>query len=392
MEENNSSFFPILKAVLVVVLIVSAVVLISLFGAYMSEKSAYIEANTSSTGIVADKTYRTRYDDQLATRYSITIDRYTINAAGEVQTRTETYTISYEDWAQIEVGHIATYNPDGSIDIDPPAEGEGLPEYQPPEPFDLTFAQYLQRETSKIAEEAKSFFEVTIPEFFSSETNIVLVAVAIAVLAVTASIIYQHREEINARMDAFIVRFMENNTDILDEEADEEEYTDEEDDELWPTMQTTRSESRLSTFLNPYADDAEDIDCYEDESDELSSGANIVRKGCAGASQEYLEQRAQPAAQQPSEPAQASSPTGQPSNIHQTEIKNNQPPVLTVRQIRDLFDGLTQFEITENYTSRASGYNSVLTAEYDDRPVTKKLAVSSGFSPKLILDITPQTF
>lgn len=91
---------------------------------YLAEKEAYIQENTSSTGVVVEKTCNTvtghkRYVRTPYTQFMITIERQTINIKGETVMEQEDVLVPYDDWLQIQEGDIVTYNEDGTYTIGP---------------------------------------------------------------------------------------------------------------------------------------------------------------------------------------------------------------------------------------------------------------------------------
>ena len=432
--ESKSKFFSILKSILIMTLAISAISILILFGAYAFEAYAYIEANTSNTGIITDKSIETP-ESSVSTRYAITIERQTANSAGEVQTKSETYSVSYDEWLQIEEGYVATYQKDGSIDIvpptegvpntgdtgivtnkscatdgnqlaakytvtiqrqsfnlageattksktytipyedwlevsvgdiatycdgsidiNPPIEGEAQPELQPPEPFGLSFPEYIQ-ETAPV------------------DATTLVVIILLAFLGLILIKVFNNRgnpssEETgaSAARDKYPRPYVndEEDPDPENDEAWDDETDD--DDDYWADEELVRSDGRVvRTYSAMFAGD-HDAPHKQFVEAEPYMHNQIYRK--------YEQEEA---------------PNPQQSTQNPPQPNRNQEPRLTVRLIRSHTDSLTQIEIVENYRVLASGYNSSLTTDYDDRPVTK-LSISSSFSPKLTLDITPKTF
>ena len=105
---------------LIIILVVCGIITASYMIVYIDFKEAYVSENTSNTGVVIEKDYRypnmwrnirRRFD----TRFFVTIERATVNYKGETKTSREQHILTYEDWIEIEVGDIATYNENGSI-------------------------------------------------------------------------------------------------------------------------------------------------------------------------------------------------------------------------------------------------------------------------------------
>lgn len=368
-------------------LIALAFIALIAFGiAYAVDINAYVEANSSNQGIVTDKSYETDTwgdSNDVSTKYYVTIARQKINASGEVSTETQTYTISFEDWSQIEVGHIATFNDDDTVTVDPPKEGETLQQLQPIEPYDLSFIEFVQEKTT-------GFFTTTFPEFFSDESTIlakfVVIFISLCILGGIYAYIKNDATRIAAEWEETAAEMADEDGTVDDDAPWDNEEEDEDEDE-----EEGEDEDEDTAVIRTYvrikrSDDAE-TPAYSQARPTTTFAADETGNPYHPDTCEEKSRYAQTCANEHGyeKPSEIQSTNNHPQS------NQNQETGLTVRQIRALVDSLSQIEITENYTTRASGYNSSLTKDYDDRPVTK-ISVSNGYSSKIVLDITPKSF
>ena len=106
------------------IIAILALLIIFLLSTWVDSKEAYVKENTSSTGVVVDKTYKSghwgRYG-AYGTKFFVLVERGSVNYFGEEVAEKSTRQIDYEAWTLIDVGDIATYNEDGSVIFTKPA-------------------------------------------------------------------------------------------------------------------------------------------------------------------------------------------------------------------------------------------------------------------------------
>lgn len=104
---------------LIIILIICGIVAASFLIAYIGSKEAYVSENTSNTGVVVEKYYTTskwkNFFGDSDTRFFVIIERSTVKYNGEPSTLREKHILSCENWTDIEVGDVVTYNEKGSM-------------------------------------------------------------------------------------------------------------------------------------------------------------------------------------------------------------------------------------------------------------------------------------
>lgn len=101
------------------------VILVVLIGSlflngYIDDRNAYVDENTSSTGVVIEKTFNERQWGLagFATKFIIVIERQTVNYKGEEVFVREQAVVGYEEWLAIEVGDIGAYDENGTFAVE----------------------------------------------------------------------------------------------------------------------------------------------------------------------------------------------------------------------------------------------------------------------------------
>lgn len=119
---NNKDTVSDLRCLMLIIILLIVMIGSAFLRGYIEEKEVYIEENTSTAGIIVDKSYSSGYRGY---HFFITIERQSVNIKGEEISKEDTLVVDYEEWVEIEIGDIATYNDDGSVTFDHPSGEAG---------------------------------------------------------------------------------------------------------------------------------------------------------------------------------------------------------------------------------------------------------------------------